>query len=102
MVPWALVSPASRGIGFALARHLLQTTKSACVATTRKDVIKTKGKLLAGLDIDAERLTVLKLDVLGAFGGSPALNLRNSDNESQTRIALQRLQKLVRRNSDVH
>ncbi|KAF2635068.1 NAD(P)-binding protein [Massarina eburnea CBS 473.64] len=64
MSPWSLVSPASRGIGFALARRVLQTTNSPLVATARKDLDKTKQELLDGLEVDEERLTVLKLDVL--------------------------------------
>jgi NAD(P)-dependent dehydrogenase (short-subunit alcohol dehydrogenase family) len=65
MSPWSLVSPASRGIGFALARHVLRTTKAPLIATARKDLNETKHELLEGLDVDKERLTVLKLDVLG-------------------------------------
>lgn len=65
MGPWSLVSPASRGIGFALARRILQTTNAPLVATARKDLAGTKQKLLEGLDVDTERLTMLDLDVLG-------------------------------------
>ncbi|KAF2447299.1 short-chain dehydrogenase/reductase-like protein [Karstenula rhodostoma CBS 690.94] len=64
MVPWSLVSPASRGIGFALARRILQTTNAPLVATARKDLASTKQKLLEGLDVDETRLTILSLDVL--------------------------------------
>ena len=67
MPPWSLISPASRGIGFALARRVLQTTKAPLVATARKDQDKTKEELLEGLDIDEKRVTVLKLDVLGMY-----------------------------------
>ncbi|KAF3052198.1 hypothetical protein E8E11_009156 [Didymella keratinophila] len=63
MPPWSMISPASRGIGFALARRVLQTTKAPVVATARKDLDKTKEQLLEGLDIDEARLRVLKLDV---------------------------------------
>ncbi|KAL9068416.1 MAG: hypothetical protein Q9157_006515 [Trypethelium eluteriae] len=64
MQPWALVSPASRGIGFELARLLLQRSKVPIVATTRKDVDKTKQSILGGIDEDAkDRLKVLQLDV---------------------------------------
>lgn len=66
MAPWSLVSPASRGIGFALARRVLQTTRAPLVATARKDLTGTKKKLLEGLDVDENRLTMLQLDVLGA------------------------------------
>ena len=65
MAPWSLVSPASRGIGFALARRVLQTTNAPLVATARKDLAGTKEKLLEGLDVDENRLTMIKLDVLG-------------------------------------
>jgi NAD(P)-dependent dehydrogenase (short-subunit alcohol dehydrogenase family) len=65
MAPWSLISPASRGIGFALARRVLQTTNAPVVATARKDLDKTKEELLEGLGVDESRLRVLKLDVLG-------------------------------------
>ncbi|KAF1929327.1 NAD(P)-binding protein [Didymella exigua CBS 183.55] len=63
MPPWSMISPASRGIGFALARRVLQTTNAPVVATARKDLDKTKEQLLEGLDVDEARLRVLKLDV---------------------------------------
>ncbi|KAK3068524.1 hypothetical protein LTR53_013836 [Teratosphaeriaceae sp. CCFEE 6253] len=63
--PWALVTPASRGIGFELARRLLQTTKVPVLATARKDTDQTREDLLAGLrDVQEDRLHVLKVDVL--------------------------------------
>jgi NAD(P)-dependent dehydrogenase (short-subunit alcohol dehydrogenase family) len=65
MAPWALISPASRGIGFALARQVLRSTNAPVVATARKDLDKTKEELLEGLDVDEGRLNVLKLDVTG-------------------------------------
>lgn len=65
MPPWSLISPASRGIGFALARRVLQSTNAPVVATARKDLDKTKEELLDGLDVDESRLSVMKLDVLG-------------------------------------
>lgn len=66
MQPWALVSPASRGIGLELARRLLQTTKVPIVATARGDLDKTRENVLSGLkDVNEERLHVLKVDVLG-------------------------------------
>lgn len=67
MPPWSMISPASRGIGFALARRVLQTTNAPVVATARKDVDKTKEQLLEGLDIDESRLRVLRLDVTGTM-----------------------------------
>lgn len=62
-----MISPASRGIGFALARRVLQTTNAPVVATARMDLDKTKEQLLEGLDVDEARLRVLKLDVTGQF-----------------------------------
>jgi hypothetical protein len=67
MPPWSLISPASRGIGFALARRILQTTNAPVVATARKDLDQTKEELLQGTGVDESRLTVLKLDVLGTL-----------------------------------
>ncbi|KAI8934876.1 hypothetical protein NX059_008550 [Plenodomus lindquistii] len=64
MAPWSLISPASRGIGFALARQVLRSTNAPVVTTARTDLDKVKEELLDGLDIDESRLRVLKLDVL--------------------------------------
>ncbi|EPE26663.1 NAD(P)-binding Rossmann-fold containing protein [Glarea lozoyensis ATCC 20868] len=64
MAPWSLVTPASRGIGFHLTRHLLRTTPLAVVATARKDPRGLKKELLNDLkDVDEKRLTILELDV---------------------------------------
>lgn len=65
--PFILTTPASRGIGFALTRHLLKTTKVPIVATARRDTEELKERLLDGLDGvgDGERLKVLELDVCG-------------------------------------
>ncbi len=66
MQPWALVSPASRGIGLEFARRLLQTTNVPIVATARKDLDQTKENVLTGLnDVKEDRLNVLKVDFLG-------------------------------------
>lgn len=63
---WCLVTPASRGVGHALTRHLLSTTKVPVVATARKDTIGVKSSILDGLkDVDSSRLTMLELDVTG-------------------------------------
>ncbi|CAD0089254.1 unnamed protein product [Aureobasidium mustum] len=67
MQPWALVSPASRGIGLHLARHLLQNTKLPIVTTARKDLDQAKESILDGLHhVDQSRLNVLELDVLAS------------------------------------
>ncbi len=63
--PWALVSPASRGIGLQLARRILQTTNVPVVATARKELDRVKSEILDGLKVDESRLDVLNLDVLG-------------------------------------
>lgn len=63
--PWLLVSPASRGIGLQLARRLLQTTDLPVIATARTDLEKTSERILDGIDVDKQRLEVLKLDVTG-------------------------------------
>ena len=63
--PWALVTPASQGIGLQLVRHLLKTTDVPVIATARSDLDVTRDHILDGLDIDKERLKVLQLDVTG-------------------------------------
>ena len=63
--PWLLVSPASRGIGLHLARRLLETTDLPLIATARYDVKHTGDQIVDGLDVDPQRLEVLKLDVTG-------------------------------------
>lgn len=66
MQPWALVTPASRGIGLELARRLLITTNIPVVATARKDLDQTRENVLTGLkNVKEDRLHVLKVDVLG-------------------------------------
>ena len=66
MQPWALISPASRGIGLEFARRLLQTTNVPIVATARKDLDQTKENALNGLkDVKEDRFKVLKVDFLG-------------------------------------
>lgn len=66
---WVLVTPASRGIGAALTRHLLRTTPASVpiVATARTDPDGVREKLLDTLDISdrqRERLDVQRCDVL--------------------------------------
>ncbi|PPJ53368.1 hypothetical protein CBER1_00957 [Cercospora berteroae] len=65
MKPFALVTPASRGIGLELVRRLLQTTSVPVVATARKDLDQVRENVLSGLkDVSEERLHVVNLDVL--------------------------------------
>ncbi|CAH0039296.1 unnamed protein product [Clonostachys solani] len=65
-LPWAFICPSSRGIGFALTRHLLRSTTIPILATARGDTSATKSSLLADLpgapDL-AQRLTVVPCDV---------------------------------------
>ncbi|KAK4691167.1 hypothetical protein P7C71_g5775, partial [Lecanoromycetidae sp. Uapishka_2] len=63
--PWLLVSPASRGIGLQLARRLLKTTDLPVIATARRDLDGLRTQILDGLDVDNQRLEVMRLDVTG-------------------------------------
>lgn len=65
--PWLLVTPASRGIGLQLAKHMLRHTKLPVVATARARLDEVKEDILQGTDADSERLEVLKLDVTGDY-----------------------------------
>ncbi|KAI1654681.1 NAD(P)-binding protein [Daldinia decipiens] len=47
--PWILVSPASRGIGHALTRHLLRTTTAPVFATARADLSGVRTSILDNL-----------------------------------------------------
>ncbi|OBT79836.1 hypothetical protein VF21_01593 [Pseudogymnoascus sp. 05NY08] len=70
---WCFVSPASRGIGFALTRHLLKTTKAPILATSRSNTEDVRNSLLDGLkNVDVDRLTVLELDCVDEFTISTA------------------------------
>ncbi|KAL8629973.1 hypothetical protein Q9189_004288 [Teloschistes chrysophthalmus] len=62
MKPWLLTTPASRGIGFQLARRLLKTTDLPVVATARQNIEETKSQILKDLDVDSTRLSVFELD----------------------------------------
>lgn len=67
---WILVTPSSRGIGYAMTRHLLNTTPQniPIVATTRaKSTEETKDSLLSNLKLDhdaSSRLDIQKCDLL--------------------------------------
>ncbi|KAH7019947.1 hypothetical protein EDB80DRAFT_211659 [Ilyonectria destructans] len=70
--PWILISPSTRGIGYALVRHLLRTTTLPILATARThhDPAAVKTSLLDGLsprashdDGLASRLSVVHADV---------------------------------------
>ena len=90
MRPWALITPASKGIGLALSRRILQTTKVPIIATARKDPDQTKEHILQDLrDVDESRVTVLPLDVTGTI--RDLLQLLARSDRTQTRTALQPL-----------
>ncbi|KAK3080283.1 hypothetical protein LTS18_002657 [Coniosporium uncinatum] len=50
MRPWALITPASRGIGLALTRRVLQTTRCSVVATARTELDKAREDILRDLE----------------------------------------------------
>ena len=65
---FALVTPASRGLGFAFAQQLLKRTQLPVVATARKNCDETREKLLSGKSIPSNaetRLHICKVDVTG-------------------------------------
>jgi NAD(P)-dependent dehydrogenase (short-subunit alcohol dehydrogenase family) len=65
---FALVTPASRGLGFAFAHQLLARTELPVIATARKNCTEIKERLLSSDNVptDAEkRLHVLEVDVTG-------------------------------------
>lgn len=66
---WAIVTPSSRGIGFALTRYLLRTLPVSVpvVATARSDLPGVKENLLASIELcesQSARLDVQECDVL--------------------------------------
>lgn len=65
---FALVTPASRGLGFAFAQQLLAQTQLPVVATARKNCNETRERLLSskGIPLNAEsRLRMIEVDVTG-------------------------------------
>ncbi|KAJ1706473.1 short-chain dehydrogenases/reductase [Aspergillus flavus] len=62
---FAVVTPASRGIGFALARYLLQHTDLPIIATARRNSDNLRHRLLCGMENSAaeQRLSVFDVDV---------------------------------------
>lgn len=65
----AIVTPASRGLGYAFAQQLLAHTNLPVVATARTDCDGVRNRLLEDLGHDAstaeKRLSVFKVDVTG-------------------------------------
>lgn len=65
---FAIVTPASKGLGFAFAQHLLSKTPLPIVATVRRNKDEVHDKLLSGKNTPRsaeERLSVLEVDVTG-------------------------------------
>lgn len=65
---FAIVTPASRGLGFALAQQLLAHTSLPVIATARKDCEEVRDRLLEiknEAPAAEKRLNVLKVDVTG-------------------------------------
>ncbi|KAJ5113665.1 hypothetical protein N7456_002199 [Penicillium angulare] len=89
---FALVTPASRGLGFAFAQQLLAKTKLPVVATARKNCAEIRDQLLSseGLPKDAEqRLRLLEVDVTDeATISSMADTIREEYPQTPLRIAL--------------
>ncbi len=81
-----MTSPASRGIGLALARRLLQTTDLPVVATARADISATRDHILNGLKIDGDRLSVLEVNVTGAPSLPYHLTVLNSDGSTNGHV----------------
>ena len=67
--PWIFISPSSRGIGYALTQHLLQTTRLPILASTRNPQLSdAKRSFLSSLPLDAgrdasDRLHMVHIDV---------------------------------------
>ncbi|KAG8415464.1 hypothetical protein J3458_009309 [Metarhizium acridum] len=71
--PWIFICPSSRGIGLALTRHLLRTTRLPILATTRHpNPESTKAAILSGTDgvqhgdSASSRLHLVSVDVTDA------------------------------------
>lgn len=65
---FALVTPASRGIGLAFAQQLLAQTQLPVVATARKDCDEVRGRILISKNMPsnaAKRLRLFEVDVKG-------------------------------------
>jgi NAD(P)-dependent dehydrogenase (short-subunit alcohol dehydrogenase family) len=70
---FALVTPASRGLGFAFAQQLLTRTELPVIATARKNCDELQQRLLSSESMpkDAEeRLRILQVDVTGKRSNS--------------------------------
>ena len=61
---FCIITPASRGLGFAFARYLLKHSNLPVVATARRNCDELHDRLLEGIRAK-ERLQVLQVDVTG-------------------------------------
>lgn len=81
--PFVLISPASRGLSLALARHYLRTTTLPVVATHRSntpDDIRTR--LLSGLgNVDPARLRLLHLELTSENSIAAAAESLSNDHQ---------------------
>ncbi|KJK67600.1 short chain dehydrogenase [Aspergillus parasiticus SU-1] len=88
---FAIVTPASRGIGFAFARYLLQHTDLPIIATARRDSDSLRHRLLGGMENSAaeERLNVFNVDVTEeSTVRSLADNIKQTHPQAPLRLAL--------------
>lgn len=69
---FCIVTPASRGLGFAFAQYLLRHSNLPVVATARRNCDEVYDRLLTGINgiNGKERLQVLKVDVTGKYSYS--------------------------------
>ncbi|OJJ85436.1 uncharacterized protein ASPGLDRAFT_124028 [Aspergillus glaucus CBS 516.65] len=85
---FCLVTPASRGLGFAFARYLLANSNLPVVATARQNCDEVHDQLLSGIK-DKERLQVLPVDVIDESSISSMTSyLRDTYPNTPLRLAL--------------
>jgi NAD(P)-dependent dehydrogenase (short-subunit alcohol dehydrogenase family) len=60
---FSLVLPASRGVGFTMARQVLKSTDLPVVATARRDLNDARDRILDGTDVSKDRLRMVEIDV---------------------------------------
>lgn len=63
---FCIVTPASRGLGFAFARYLLRNSDLPVVATARQNCDEVHDRLLTGIN-GKGRLQVLRVDATGNY-----------------------------------
>lgn len=67
---FALVAPASRGLGLGFAQQLLTRTELPVVATARKDCAEVRDRILNGKNVPSNaerRLRLFEVDVKGTW-----------------------------------